>query len=133
MREYLFVYGTLLPQHAPAEIAGTVRRLRRVGSGLLRGRLYDLGRYPGAIVDQKSHSRIHGEVFELPGDRKTLAALDAYEESAPGSHGSDFFVREMCPVTMPGGRRRDCWVYTYNGDLRSARFIVSGRYLGSNR
>ena len=30
MNSHLFVYGTLEPAHAPAEIAAAVRRLRRV-------------------------------------------------------------------------------------------------------
>lgn len=32
--QYLFVYGTLLPGRAPAEIAPTVRRLIAVGTDL---------------------------------------------------------------------------------------------------
>ena len=70
MTHHLFVYGTLSPRHAPLEIAATVRRLRPVGQASVRGRLYDLGEYPGAVLSEKSRSVIRGEVFELPGDSK---------------------------------------------------------------
>jgi gamma-glutamylcyclotransferase (GGCT)/AIG2-like uncharacterized protein YtfP len=75
---YLFSYGTLLPQHAPREIASTVRRLRRVGQGLVRGRLYDLGDYPGAVLTRNG-PLIRGLVFELPEDPEVLERLDQYE------------------------------------------------------
>jgi gamma-glutamylcyclotransferase (GGCT)/AIG2-like uncharacterized protein YtfP len=83
MSECLFVYGTLLPGRAPAEVANAVSRLRRVGPGHVQGRLYDFGDYPGAILDRSSQSRIPGQVFELPDDESVLASLDEYEEFSP--------------------------------------------------
>ena len=42
----LFVYGTLRPERAPAEIADVVRL---VGGGTVQGRLLELGGYPGLV------------------------------------------------------------------------------------
>src|ERR1700745_600317 len=99
----LFVCGTPPPRHAPPEIAATVRRLRPVGQASVRGRLYDLGEYPGAVLSEKSRSVIRGEVFELPGDPGTLTSLDNYEGFEPGNRSSSLFLRRTWPVTMDDG------------------------------
>jgi len=125
---HLFVYGTLSPRHAPREIAATVRRLRPVGSASVRGRLYDLGKYPGAILSKSSRSVIRGEVFELPTDAQTLSSLDNYEGFEPGKPGSSLFVRRTWPVVMDDGTRLRCWVYVYNGAMKDAQPLRSGRY-----
>jgi gamma-glutamylcyclotransferase (GGCT)/AIG2-like uncharacterized protein YtfP len=133
MTHHLFVYGTLSPQHAPPEIAATVRRLRPVGAASVRGRLYDLGEYPGAILSKSSRSVIRGEVFELPSDAQTLSSLDSYEGFEPGKPGSSLFVRRTWPVVMDDGTRLRCWVYVYNGDTRRALPVRSGRYTQRRR
>ena len=125
---HLFVYGTLSPRHAPPEIAATVRRLRPVGPATVRGRLYDLGEYPGAVLSKNSRSLIRGEVFELPGDAQTLSSLDHYEEFEPEKPASSLFVRRAWPVVMEDGTRLRCWVYVYNGATKDAQPVQSGRY-----
>ena len=110
MTHHLFVYGTLSPQHAPPEILDAVRRLRPVGQAPVRGRLYDLGEYPGAILSEKSRSVIRGEVFELPGDQSTLTSLDSYEGIEPNKRSSSLFLRRTWPVTMDDGKRLRCGV-----------------------
>jgi hypothetical protein len=54
MSAHLFTYGTVQPDRAPDEIAPIMAQLRRVGKGFVRGLLYDLGNYPGAILDASS-------------------------------------------------------------------------------
>jgi len=128
MPQHLFVYGTLSPRHAPPEIAATVRRLRPVGQASVKGRLYDLGEYPGAVLNESSRSVIRGEVFELPGDKSTLSSLDDYEGFEPGKRASSLFLRRAYPVTMDDGKRLRCWVYVYNGTMKDAQPLRSGRY-----
>src|ERR1700676_5179563 len=128
MTHHLFVYGTLSPRHAPPEIAATVRRLRPVGQASVRGRLYDLGEYPGAVLSEKSRSVIRGEVFELPGDRNTLTSLDNYEGFERGKRSSSLFLRRAWPVLMDDGTRAQCWVYVYNGTMKDAHPGRRGRY-----
>jgi gamma-glutamylcyclotransferase (GGCT)/AIG2-like uncharacterized protein YtfP len=127
MTDHLFVYGTLSPRNAPPEIAATVNRLRPVGSASVRGRLYDLGEYPGAVLSEKSRSVVRGEVFELPGDQSTLTALDSYEGFEPHKPGSSLFLRRVRPVTMDDGKRVRCWVYIYNGTMKGALPLRNGR------
>jgi len=58
MSGYLFAYGTLRPGFAPESVAPMVDRLELVGEGFLQGLLYDLGEYPGLVLDSRSVSVI---------------------------------------------------------------------------
>ncbi len=113
MPELLFIYGTLHPDRAPREIAAVARRLTSVGRGTICARLYNLGAYPGAVLDPNAPP-IAGELFTVP-DCATLAALDAYEDFRPGSPDESLFLRCKTVVTFDDGSQKSCWVYTYNG------------------
>lgn len=129
MSEYLFVYGTLRPNLAPAEVAGLVRRLLRIGAASAPGRIYDPGAYPGAILDPNCDTKIIGEVFQLPDDAETLAAVDVYEGFDPHDLKMSLFVRRKCEVTLEGDAKLECWIYVYNRQVASTTLITSGDYL----
>ncbi|HKN37348.1 MAG TPA: gamma-glutamylcyclotransferase family protein [Terriglobales bacterium] len=126
-KRYLFSYGTLLPRHAPPEIAPTVRRLRRVGRGSVQGQLYDLGQYPGAILS-RGGPMVVGQVFELPDDPGVLTQLDEYEGFDPSRPRGSLFVRKRCLVRLNNGEKLACWIYTYNRPLGQARPLAGGNY-----
>jgi gamma-glutamylcyclotransferase (GGCT)/AIG2-like uncharacterized protein YtfP len=126
-KRYLFSYGTLLPRLAPPEIAPTVRRFRRVGRGVVRGKLYDLGNYPGAILSRGSPTVV-GQVFELPDDPGVLTRLDDYEGFDPSRPQGSLFVRKRCLVRLNNGQKLACWIYTYNRPLGAARPLPGGNY-----
>ncbi|HYH84697.1 MAG TPA: gamma-glutamylcyclotransferase family protein [Pyrinomonadaceae bacterium] len=128
MKEYIFIYGTLLPEYAPDEIAGIVRQLRRVGSGCVRGRLYDLGNYPGVILDASSRTKVRGHLFALPDGKRVLRALDSYEDFKPDDVKNSLFVRKRTTATLDDGRKVECWVYVYNRDPSSAPLVSGGDY-----
>jgi gamma-glutamylcyclotransferase (GGCT)/AIG2-like uncharacterized protein YtfP len=117
MENRLFVYGTLRPGYAPAEIADVVAALKPVGDGTIRGRLYNLGDYPGVVLDDKANEQIQGEVFDLPPDPALLARLDEYEEFYPQDPDGSLFMRLQTTVTLRNGSREKCWVYVYNREL----------------
>jgi gamma-glutamylcyclotransferase (GGCT)/AIG2-like uncharacterized protein YtfP len=108
----LFIYGTLHPDRAPAEIAAAARRLTSFGPATIRARLYNLGDYPGAILDI-SAPPIPGELFTVP-DAATLAALDAYEDFRPTDPAASLFLRVETTATTPDSTPHPCWVYVYN-------------------
>jgi gamma-glutamylcyclotransferase (GGCT)/AIG2-like uncharacterized protein YtfP len=130
MAEYLFVYGSLRHQLVPPDLKGLVLQLRRIGAAYTRGHLYDLGEYPGAILDAGCGRRIIGEVLELTDDESILSALDRYEGFDPDDPGAGLFVRTDCHVILENGEEIECWVYVYNGEISSAKLIESGDYLG---
>jgi gamma-glutamylcyclotransferase (GGCT)/AIG2-like uncharacterized protein YtfP len=128
MSDCLFTYGTLQPDDAPDEIASTLAQLRPVGKGFVHGVLYDLGDYPGAVLDPYSKRRISGTVFRLSRDANVLRKLDDYEEFDPSAPDKSLFIRKMQPVTLAAGRILQCWVYEYNREPGTAPIVTSGRY-----
>ena len=128
MSGYLFAYGTLQPGHAPAHMAAVAAKLRPVGEGFVRGRLYDLGGYPGAVPDTSATSRILGTVMELPEDPGLLRQLDSYEEYDPQSPETSEYVRELQRVELTAGGALGCWFYRYNWKPDESRLIASGAW-----
>jgi gamma-glutamylcyclotransferase (GGCT)/AIG2-like uncharacterized protein YtfP len=116
MPTLLFIYGTLHPDRAPSEIAHAARRLTPIGPATIQARLYNLGEYPGAILDPTA-APIPGELFTIP-DADTLAALDAYEDYRPSDPTNSLFLRVETIATTPDGVLHPCWVYIYNRPLQ---------------
>lgn len=117
----LFVYGTLRstsghPMH---------RKLRAesdfVGPGTFRGRLYDLGNYPGAVLSRSNGDRVRGEIYRLREPARTLSALDAYEDKA--------FRRLKTTIRREDGARTQCWIYVYTLPVTRFRRIAGGNYI----
>src|ERR1700735_1001057 len=119
MSDYLFAYGTLQPGFAPTKIARIAAKLRPVGEGFLRGALYDLGGYPGAVADPNAKGRILGTVLELPEDEGVLASLDKYEGFNQQSPETSEYVRERQVAELKSGRTVECWFYRYNRKARN--------------
>lgn len=128
MNQHLFLYGTLLPGEAPKEIASIVERFRRLGSAHVRGRLYDFGEFPGAVLDPLSRTIIHGELVVLPSDGRLLQELDRYEEFDPADPKRSLFVRKKARIQMANGSSRESWIYVYNKSPRRAKLVRGGDY-----
>jgi gamma-glutamylcyclotransferase (GGCT)/AIG2-like uncharacterized protein YtfP len=128
MKEYLFVYGTLLPEIATNEMASVIKSLALIGPGAVQGKLYDLGEYPGAVLDS-SESKVFGKVFELSGDESLLKTLDRYEGFDDEDLDHNLFVRAKTNATLNEGLSIECWIYVYNQDTINAALIESGDYI----
>ena len=126
-KRYLFSYGTLLPRLAPPEIRPTMQRLRRVGKGFVRGQLFDLGDYPGAILSRTGPT-IAGQIFELPDDPKILKQLDDYEGFDRSDPRASLFIRQRRSVQREDGSKMLCWVYIYNRPPSGARAVTGGDF-----
>ena len=128
MSQYLFAYGTLQPGLAPTKIARVAAKLRLVGEGFVRGVLYDLGGYPGAVADPGAKGRIMGTVMELPEDEGVLARLDAYEGFDPETPETSEYIRERQAVELKTGGMVECWFYRYNRRPRETDRVESGTW-----
>ena len=78
----LFAYGTLLPGLAPTAMREVVERMRPVGLAAVRGRLFDLGPYPGLVLDAVAGS-VQGQLLEVPDEPELWLRMDAYEGFVP--------------------------------------------------
>jgi gamma-glutamylcyclotransferase (GGCT)/AIG2-like uncharacterized protein YtfP len=127
--DHLFVYGTLLPELAPAAWRGPLSRCARVGRGSLPGRLYDLGDYPALVPEPSAPGRVVGQVLRLPEREGVLAELDGYEGFDPADPAGSLFLRLPHAVDVDDGTRLACWVYVYNRDPGGATPIPEGDFL----
>ena len=133
MSEFLFVYGTLLPDVASESIAPVLSRVRRLGAATVRGTLFDLGNFPGLSLD--ADGVVRGELVQVRSASLWLR-LDAYEGCSPAHPKRSLFRRERCVATRildssdaGAGEQLEAWVYVYNRDLGDAPRIDSGCWL----
>lgn len=87
-----------------------------VALGTARGRLLDLGRYPGVV---QGRGRVTGEVYRLR-DPQVLPAVDRAEGVQ--------FLRGHTLVTLADGGRARAWIYRYRGPRERAVPIPDGDY-----
>src|SRR5262245_32626376 len=117
--QHIFVYGTL--RRGAAMHALLAPGAEWVGRARMRGRLYDLGHFPG-FADGRIDDWVQGELYRLTGDSAPLLdSLDRYEGPA--------FRREVREAVRDGGVRMQAYVYVFAGSLRGRRRIASGDYL----
>ena len=128
MSQYLFAYGTLQPGLAPTKIARVAAKLRPLGEGFVRGVLYDLGGYPGAVADPSAIGKIVGTVMELPEDGGVLEQLDRYEGFDPKAPETSEYIREKQAVELKTGGTAECWFYRYNREPRDLPRVESGAW-----
>lgn len=126
--DYLFVYGTLMQPFDTAMNRFLRENSRFRGAATVRGRLYDLGRYPGLVPDQTAGRSITGHLYQLTAPAKVLAVLDRYEGYDPAHPTAGEYRRERIRLSRDG-EVLDCWVYLYNADPNRLPEITSGNYV----
>ncbi len=101
-----------------------------IGESAIRGRLYDIGKYPGALraTDHKSVV-IKGEVLKIKHPKKVLRILDQYEGYDHRNPGASEYYREQETLTLPNGKEIKAWVYWYNFPVKGKRRIRHKDYL----
>lgn len=124
MSEWLFVYGTLRPCVAIPMARWLATAAQYVGPARVRGRLYDLGPYPGMRAALGPREWVVGDVYRVASPR-VLRVLDRYEA---GTRVRPQFTRVRCPVRLRRGGSRAAWVYLYRRGVRTAPRIVGGDY-----
>lgn len=126
---HVAVYGTLMSgvtdQLADPLLRAEAEQARRllgrcVGPCDIPGKLYDLGQYPGLVLD--SDAAVKGELYELPfGEldseglarfREVIAVLDAYEGYDPDNLDKSEYVRRYIKLRRPADT--SAWVYVLN-------------------
>lgn len=125
--DLLFVYGTLLI--ADNEFASYLTRNSGFCcKGKMEGKLYDVGNYPGLVIDDDDNYDIWGTVYRLHNVDQALKYLDAYEGFGEGEEQPYLFVREALPIETDQGILT-CWVYLYNRSIATLSEITTGDYI----
>jgi gamma-glutamylcyclotransferase (GGCT)/AIG2-like uncharacterized protein YtfP len=129
MKEYLFTYGTLRKNYDLKLKERVKDSLQYVGQGKVGAALYDLGRYPGAIKNNKGQEVI-GDVFLLNDPDKVFRILDKYEGiPADNRLARTEFVRKKHTVRLRSGKDVKAWIYWYNYDPTNKIRIRQKDYL----
>jgi gamma-glutamylcyclotransferase (GGCT)/AIG2-like uncharacterized protein YtfP len=127
MNNLLFVYGTLLDEDN--EYAIYLKSNSRYYSlGKLKGKLYNLGEYPGAILHDESGGYIQGSVLQIDDPVKILPVIDYYEGFGEKESQPNEFIRVSAEVETDIGPVI-CWVYLYNLPVTGLALIENGRYI----
>ncbi len=112
----LFVYGTL--RHRPD-------RPNDREKGFIRGHMFDIGSFPGVILDANG-LKIEGEIL-YPVDDDLLASYDRYEGYNVSRPEQSLYIRTTTNVYTESGVQQ-CWIYEYNHSTEGIREIGSGSW-----
>ncbi len=128
----LFVYGTLRNAHGHKLYNILKDGFEFIGKGSITGILFDIGKYPGAVITRSAKTEIVGEVYRVKYNDtfdSALKVLDAYE----GYDGSDLlgseFIRKKKFVKLNNGKKILSWVYIYNRPVGNKPIIKSGDFI----
>lgn len=119
-KHLVFVYGTLRRGGA-GTMSLRFPNSTFIADAKVSGSLYDLGAYPGLLLDE-SNSLVIGEVYEV--DDELLNKLDEFEASSN-------YLRKQVEISLDTHRRIG-WVYVpeYDTEFYShQRLITSGDWL----
>lgn len=121
------MYGSLMAG-VQSRVAQTLhQQASLVGRGSIRGDLYDLGQYPGLVLNQQADYTL-GHVFKLNKGPELLAFLDDYEGIIPGHPDQSEYYRATAPVLV-NEEELTCWMYLYNQPVEGLTRIEGGDYL----
>jgi len=126
INRYLFVYGTLLAQGNPYA-AYLQQHCKLIGEGKFRGRLYDIGEYPGAINDTDSDLFVYGSIYLMDDAVKTLSVIDEYEGIASNEPEPHEYTRTLIDIDTENGIVIS-WTYLYSWPVEGKVQITNGNY-----
>ena len=122
----VFVYGTLR-RESVRDIMRRFPQVQFVAAAQVTVHLYDLGAYPGLIVDATGPA-IMGELYAV--DAAILSALDAIEGVNVDDPAARYYVCGRVVVWLPDAAETEGWVYEVNWSLSpQAMPIRSGNWI----
>ncbi|MFI5297215.1 MAG: gamma-glutamylcyclotransferase [Polyangiales bacterium] len=128
----LFVYGSLMAGQPANGLLRAMRGAKRIGSATVRGTLFDLGDYPGIVLDDVAPTRVAGEVWEFAFSPTLFVALDEYEGYVRSSPKSSLFSRVRKRVLL-GRESTVAWLYVLTKRDPKWKAIDAGDWGGRQR
>jgi gamma-glutamylcyclotransferase (GGCT)/AIG2-like uncharacterized protein YtfP len=127
--EFVFVYGTLRKQMASDMYHVLARYCDYFSDGVMRGKLYEVCGYPGAIESGDANDKVSGELYKMHDPKLVLAQLDEYEECSDRFPIPHEYSRKRLSIELGCGDSVVAWVYLYNHDVSKLQQLFSGDYL----
>jgi gamma-glutamylcyclotransferase (GGCT)/AIG2-like uncharacterized protein YtfP len=109
----VFIYGSLRRGSAGA-MSIRFPGSKFIANANVSGSLYDLGAYPGLLLND-SNSSVIGEVYEV--DDELLNELDNFEASSN-------YLRKQVEISL-GDDRKICWTYEPNPEFYSLHTLIT--------
>lgn len=128
MKSKLFVYGTLMKKSDHPMSQFLFENAKHLGEAVMKGDLYKISWYPGAIFDSHSEGLVYGELFEVEDDFVLFKKLDEYEGVGSQFASPNEYKRMQVTVSFEGVEMLS-WFYNYNIPIDGASRIVSGNFL----
>jgi gamma-glutamylcyclotransferase (GGCT)/AIG2-like uncharacterized protein YtfP len=128
----LFVYGTLRNNYGHKLYSILRDNFELIGKGVIKGKLFDIGKYPGAVISKTDNNNIVGELYQAKNNEaidQALKKLDKYEGYDAHNLLSSEYVRKRKFVKLKNGKKALSWVYLYNRPVKNKRLIESGDYI----
>lgn len=97
------------------------RNAKFSGTGWYRGRLFDLGSYPGAVSSRSNSDKVLGDLYVLADERAVFGVLDRYE--------GDNFCRRNGTINLENGNKIVAWIYLLSKPGAGLRVIPGGDYM----
>ncbi|MEZ4774772.1 MAG: gamma-glutamylcyclotransferase family protein [Bacteroidia bacterium] len=124
----LFVYGTLLRDTENPMSAYLKSKSTFVGEGSMRGKLFKVDFYPGAVFLPEINQQVFGEIYSILHPEEVFEVLDTYEGYVPQAPEQSLFTRKVIPVKT-AGETLYCWAYLYNHPTVGLKQLDSGYFL----
>ena len=105
----LFIYGSLLETDNEFGLY-LKQNTTYYKPGKFKGKLYDVGEYPGAIASSADSYMVHGSILLLNNLAETLKHLDDYEGYGEDQLQPNLFVRKLLTIQTADANVK-CWVY----------------------
>ena len=112
-KHLVFVYGTLRGGGAGA-MSGRFPDSKFIAEARVTGRLYDLGSYPGLLLNEPN-SHVIGEAYEV--DDETLKRLDDFEASSN-------YLRRQVEISL-GSQKMRGWTYEPDPKFYSLQTLIT--------
>ncbi|HVV55722.1 MAG TPA: gamma-glutamylcyclotransferase family protein [Mucilaginibacter sp.] len=126
MNNLLFVYGSLLDEDNKYGLYLRANS-KFFSAAKVRGKLYDIGEYPGAVLSPDDDEYVHGTIFRLNDPVSVLPIIDLYEGFGADQPKPNEFIRIQALAEAENGTPT-CWVYIYNLPVNGLPVIGEGRY-----
>ena len=131
MPAHLFVYGTLMSWADSNYGRDNRERLHAAATSLgpatVRGRLHDLGAYPGLAASGDPPDLVPGELLRLDDPDAVFPWLDAYEGIVAGAPDNEY-ERVTIEARLAGGGTVTAWAYLCRLDVSALPRIAGGRW-----
>jgi len=127
---FVFVYGSLRSGFQSTAYEYISRYFNFFGEAKVKGKLFDLGEYPGAVPTQDD-SFIRGELYIVKNENEfswAIAQLDDYEGVLVEPNEKPMYRREIADIYV-NDAIVPAWIYWYNGNVNDKPVISSGDIL----